>query len=83
MDSDEFCVMGDTESIVGNAEGLSHGDGGHESGYCAVAGVEDAESAVFLGELEDRQCMIRNVFGCRVEESGKEVSGLVVNGGSE
>ena len=51
MDSDEFCVMGDTESIVGNTEGLSHG--GHESGYCAVAGVEDAEAAVFLGELEN------------------------------
>ena len=27
--------------------------------------------------------MIRNVFGCCVEESGKEVSGLVVNGGGE
>ena len=52
MNSDEFCVMGDTESIVGGAEGLSHG--GHEGGYCAVAWVEDAEAAVFLGELEDR-----------------------------
>ena len=27
--------------------------------------------------------MIRNVFGCRVEDSGKEVSGLVVNSGGE
>ena len=51
MNSDEFCVMGDPESICGGAESLSHG--GHESGYCAVAGVEDAEAAVFLGELEN------------------------------
>ena len=80
MNSDEFCVMGDTESISGGAEGLSHG--GHEGGYCAVAGVEDAKAVMFLGELENGQCMIRNLVGCYLKESGEEVFGLVVNGGS-
>ena len=80
MDSDEFCVVGDTESICGSAECLSHR--GHESGYCAVAGVEDAKAAVLLGELENGQCMIRNLVGCCVKESSEEVFGLVVNGGS-
>ena len=79
MNSDEFCVVGDAESICGSAECLSHG--GHKGGNCAVSRIEDAEAAVFLDELEYGQSMAGDLVGSRVKEACEEASGLFINCG--
>ena len=46
-------MVWDTEAIGGGTEGVGHRCHEDEGRDYAVAGVEDAENAMLLGELED------------------------------